>query len=215
MPVGMRDGPDMTLEDEARAAGFGAIAGVDEAGRGPLAGPVVAAAVILDPACVPAGLNDSKKLAARARERLAAEIHATAQVGIGEATVEEIDTLNIRRATHLAMCRAVSALRPQPDLALVDGNDLPEGLACPARALVGGDGRAMSIAAASIVAKVHRDAIMRALGQRYPGYGFEQHVGYPTPGHLAALRRLGPTPCHRRSFRPVHNILYPDPSASR
>ncbi|RMH45159.1 MAG: ribonuclease HII [Alphaproteobacteria bacterium] len=211
----MKTGPDMTLEDAATAAGLGIVAGIDEAGRGPLAGPVVAAAVILDRARLPEGLNDSKRLSARTRERLAAEIFATARVAVAEATVEEIDALNIRRATHLAMCRAVEALEPAPDLALVDGNDLPEALACRARAVVGGDGRAMSIAAASIVAKVHRDAIMRRLGARYPGYGLERNAGYPTPEHLDALKRLGPTPCHRRSFRPVHNILYPGPSASR
>ena len=186
------------------------IAGVDEAGRGPLAGPVVAAAVILDPRAIPEGIDDSKRLTAARRAALHAELLACAAVGIGQASVEEIDRLNILRASFLAMRRALAELTPVPALALVDGNRVPPDLGCPARAIVGGDGLALSIAAASIVAKVARDRIMADLARDWPGYGWEANAGYPTAGHLDALLRLGPTPHHRRSFRPVHNILYSD-----
>lgn len=204
----MRPPPDLRYETDARRAGLARVAGVDEAGRGPLAGPVVAAAVVLDPGRIPAGLDDSKKLPATTRERLFAQLAAVAEVGIGTASVEEIDRLNILRAAHLAMERALAALPALPDLALVDGNLLPGALPCPGRALVRGDAICLSIAAASVVAKVTRDRIMVDLAQQHPGYGWDRNMGYPSAAHRAALARLGPTPHHRRSFRPVHNILY-------
>lgn len=199
--------PDFAFETAALAAGHRAVAGVDEAGRGPLAGPVVAAAVILDPARIPPGLNDSKKLSATARARLHDLIVATAQVGVGLAEVAEIDSLNILRASHLAMERALAALPVPADHALIDGNLLPRGLAVPGLALVRGDGRSLSIAAASIIAKVRRDRIMVALAQQHPGYGWEKNAGYPTKTHRDALLNLGITPHHRRSFGPIHKML--------
>ncbi len=183
------------------------IAGVDEVGRGPLAGPVTAAAVVLDRACIPQGLDDSKKLTAKARDRLFDEIMGLAQVSIGHATVEEIDALNILYASHLAMERAVAGLDRRPCHALIDGNMIPKALVCPATALVKGDGRSLSIAAASIIAKVTRDRIMVDLAQQHPGYGWEKNAGYPTKLHREALTQLGVTPHHRRSFKPVHNML--------
>ena len=200
--------PDLSHEDAARRGGFRIIAGVDEAGRGPLAGPVVAAAVVLDPARLPPGLGDSKALTARQRDRAFDAIMALAQVGIGQASVEEIDRLNILRASHLAMCRALAALPIPPDMALIDGNLIPDGLPCAGHALVGGDAISLSIGAASIVAKVTRDRIMVDLAQQYPGYGWEGNAGYPTKAHRQALLDLGVTPAHRRSFGPVHKILY-------
>jgi ribonuclease HII len=179
------------------------LAGVDEAGRGPLAGPVVAAAVILDPQRSIAGLADSKRLAPDERERLAGLIRTQALAwALGRAEVEEIDRLNILQASLLAMTRAVEALALAPDEALVDGNRLPR-LACPARAIVRGDATVAAISAASILAKVARDAEMVALDARYPGYGLAQHKGYPTAAHLAALDRLGVSAIHRRSFAPI------------
>jgi ribonuclease HII len=201
-----RPAPDFSAEDAARAAGHAVVAGVDEVGRGPLAGPVMAAAVILDPARVPAGLADSKVLTARRREALALALHETARVAIAEASVEEIDALNILRASHLAMVRAVAAL--SPGFALVDGPVLPRDLPCPGRAIVRGDATSLSVAAASIVAKVARDRRMVELAQHFPGYGWERNAGYPTAEHGRALLHLGPTPFHRRSFAPVHKILY-------
>ena len=184
------------------------ICGVDEAGRGPLCGAVVAAAVILDPARPIAGLADSKKLSARRREQLAVQIRAQALAwSIAEATVAEIDTLNILHATMLAMRRAVEGLSLVPAEALIDGNRVPSGLPCPARAIIKGDALEPAISAASILAKTHRDAQLAELDQRYPDYGFAQHKGYPTATHLAALARLGPTPAHRRSFAPVAHLL--------
>lgn len=200
--------PDFSHETAALALGHARVAGVDEAGRGPLAGPVLAAAVRLDPARVPEGLNDSKALSAAARERLYPRILAAAEVGVGEASVAEIDAMNILAAAHLAMCRALAALPLPADFALIDGNLLPKGLDCPARPLVKGDALCLSIAAASIVAKVTRDRIMVDLAQQHPGYGWEKNKGYPSAAHLSALRNLGPTPHHRRSFAPVHKILY-------
>lgn len=200
--------PDYSFETEAHAKGFATVAGVDEVGRGPLAGPVMAAAVVLDPAALPAGLNDSKKLSEKRREALLADIEASAQVGIGSASVEEIDQHNILRASHIAMCRAVEALPVAPDFLLIDGNLIPRGLTLPAQTIVKGDGRSMSIAAASIVAKIRRDHVMRDLAQHFPGYGWEKNAGYPTKTHKAALANLGVTPHHRLSFKPVHNILY-------
>ncbi len=196
--------PDAARETDALARGL-RLAGVDEAGRGPLAGPVVAAAVVLDVTCLPQGLDDSKKLTAPVRAALFAHLTAQAEVGIGVASVEEIDALNILRASHLAMARAVAALPRAPDLVLVDGNLVPRGMV--AEAVVRGDARVVSIAAASVVAKVTRDRVMVDLAQQFPGYGWARNMGYPSPEHLAALRRLGPTPFHRRSFAPVHNLL--------
>ncbi|GAB4470100.1 MAG: ribonuclease HII [Burkholderiaceae bacterium] len=185
------------------------ICGVDEAGRGPLAGPVVAAAVILDPRAAIAGLRDSKRLSAARREALATAIRTRATAwAVGVAGVEEIDALNILQASLLAMRRAIEALDPPADHALIDGNRLPQ-LAIPARAIVGGDATEPAICAASILAKVHRDALMRALDAIHPGYGFAEHFGYPTPQHLRRLRELGPSNAHRRSFAPVRALLAP------
>jgi ribonuclease HII len=186
----------------------GPICGVDEAGRGPLAGPVVAAAVILDRKRMPKGLNDSKQLSEDAREELYPQIMDMAvAVGVGEASVGEIDLVNIRQATHLAMARAVRALAVAAEFALVDGNDAPA-LPCPCDTIVDGDARSVSIAAASIIAKVTRDRMMRVLHIDFPGYGWFTNKGYSTEEHLEALTRLGPCLHHRRSFAPVHNILY-------
>ena len=208
-------GPDFSIERELIAQGVLRIAGVDEVGRGPLAGPVTAAAVILNPKDIPMGLNDSKKLTAKARDRLGAEIAARAQVSIAHATVTEIDQLNILRASHLAMERAVAGLPQQPDFLLIDGNMIPAGLTCPARAIVKGDARSVSISAASIMAKICRDQIMVDLAQQHPGYGWETNAGYPTKSHKDALQNLGVTPHHRRSFKPVHNILYQEKNVTR
>lgn len=199
--------PDFSHEKELLDLGTGLVAGVDEAGRGPLAGPVVAAAVILDPSNIPEGLNDSKKLTARTRGMLFDQINAAAQVGVGQASVQEIDDLNILRASHLAMCRALDGLPKRPDHALIDGNMIPRDLVLPATALVKGDARSLSIAAASIIAKEVRDRIMVDLAQQYPGYGWEKNAGYPTAQHRASLLSHGVTPHHRRSFKTVHNIL--------
>ena len=183
----------------------GLVAGVDEVGRGPLAGPVVAAAVILDDQRPIVGLRDSKALGPATRDRLAAEILAKALcVSVAEASVDEIDRLNILQATLLAMQRAVEGLRLVPATVLVDGNRLPR-LKVPAEAIVKGDARVPAIAAASIVAKVHRDALLCALHVAHPVYGFADHKGYPTPEHLAALRTHGPSVVHRRSFAPVRD----------
>ena len=201
-------GPDYSFETAWHARGLGQVAGVDEVGRGPLAGPVVAAAVILDPYHLPPGLNDSKKVSAKNRALLAKELPRIATVSIAEASVEEIDALNIRQATFLAMRRAVEGLAIAPDALLIDGRDIPQGLPCQAEAIVKGDGRALSIAAASIVAKEARDKMMRQLDAKFPGYGWAQNAGYPTKAHRNALLSLGVTPHHRRSFKPVHNILY-------
>jgi ribonuclease HII len=203
-----RAGPDFSFEQAALAAGATRVAGVDEVGRGPLAGPVTAAAVVLDPAAIPPGLNDSKKLSAKRREALFDAIMSAATVSIAHASVAEIDRLNILRASHLAMERALAGLVPGADHALIDGNMLPRGLALRAEAIVKGDGRSLSISAASIVAKVTRDRIMVDLAQQHPGYGWETNAGYPSKSHISALQGLGVTPHHRRSFKPVHNILY-------
>ncbi|MEX0280699.1 MAG: ribonuclease HII [Arenibacterium sp.] len=202
------NGPDDSLEQALRRRGYRRIAGVDEVGRGPLAGPVVAAAVILKDTRAIQGLNDSKKLSATKRKLLDAEIKASADSAIAEASVEEIDTLNILRASHLAMERAVKALNPPPDFVLVDGNLIPGNLSIPSEAVVKGDSRSVSIAAASIVAKTWRDQVMVDLAQQHPGYGWETNMGYPSKSHRLALQNLGVTPHHRRSFKPVHNILY-------
>lgn len=198
--------PDFRYETAALSKGALCVVGVDEVGRGPLAGPVTAAAVRLDPDRIPQGLRDSKQISAPRRKALFAQIIEQAEVSIAHATVEEIDNLNILRASHLAMERAVAGL--QADHALIDGNLIPRGLAIPATAIIKGDAKCLSIAAASIIAKVTRDRIMVDLAQHYPGYGWAENAGYPTKAHLKALLILGVTPWHRRSFRPVHNILY-------
>ncbi|MCB1387758.1 MAG: ribonuclease HII [Rhodobacteraceae bacterium] len=197
--------PDLTLET---ALGAARVAGVDEVGRGPLAGPVTAAAVILDPASIPEGIDDSKRLGEAARNRLALAIRDSAiAVAVAHASVEEIDTLNILEASHLAMRRALAALNPAASHALIDGNRLPRGLEIPAQTVVKGDARSLSIAAASIVAKVERDAIMRELARANPGFGWEKNMGYPSVQHRAALQQIGVTPHHRRSFAPIRNML--------
>lgn len=189
-------------EAALHAEGRTCIAGLDEVGRGPLAGPVVAAAVVLDPLNVPEGLADSKVLTAARRETLFNTILATSQVGIGTMSHDAVDTINIRQASLKAMSRALAALPCKPDLALVDGNDPPQ-LPCAVEAVVKGDATIASIAAASIVAKVVRDRMMRRLGALYPSYGFATNAGYSTTGHLSALSREGPCPFHRRSFSPL------------
>lgn len=187
--------------------GPGLVAGVDEAGRGPLAGPVVAAAVILDDLQPIKGLRDSKQIGARRRERLFDEIRAKALCcSIAQASVEEIDALNILQATLLAMQRAVEGLRLRPHKVLVDGNRMPL-LAVPVQAIVKGDAKVKAISAASILAKVHRDRLCLALHEQHPQYGFDGHKGYPTPQHLAALREHGACPQHRRTFGPVRDAL--------
>lgn len=199
-------GPDDSLE-RARGAPGSRIAGVDEAGRGPIAGPVVTAAVVLDWARVPAGLNDSKKLTAARREALFEAILADHGVAIALSSVERIDGTDIRAATLDAMRRAVKGLAVPPDHVLIDGIDVPPGLPCPGTAVVEGDARSLTIAAASIVAKVLRDRLMEKAGAEHPGYGLEKHKGYGTVDHMAALARLGATALHRRSFAPVARAL--------
>ncbi|TPE52265.1 ribonuclease HII [Amaricoccus solimangrovi] len=183
------------------------VCGVDEVGRGPWAGPVVAAAVILDVTAIPAGLDDSKRLPAARRAALHDELIVSARWGVGIASVAEIDEINILQASFLAMRRALAALGTPPAVALIDGKHLPPGLPCEGRAIVGGDGRALSIAAASVIAKVTRDRMMTELARDFPGYGWESNMGYGTRAHQSGLARLGITPHHRRSFRPIHNIL--------
>jgi ribonuclease HII len=181
------------------------VAGVDEAGCAPLAGPVVAAAVILDRACFPRGIDDSKALPAATREAICARLYKVAVIGVGMASVEEIDALNIYWARMLAMSRAVDALGLDPAMVLVDGNRCPK-WERRSLAIVAGDAKCRSIAAASIVAKVTRDRIMFDHARDYPGYGWERNKGYPTPEHIRALGALGPTPLHRRSFAPVRQL---------
>ncbi len=201
------------MERGLRRAGYRYVAGVDEAGRGPLAGPVVAAAVVLDGRSRIPGLQDSKRLSPRQREEVAEAIRRKAvSWAVAQATVEEVDRLNVLHASRLAMRRAVEQLSVRPSVVLVDGGwglvtDLPQ------RVVVGGDGTVACIAAASVLAKVERDRIMVELDRAYPGYGFAQHKGYACPAHLEALRRLGPSPVHRRSFAPVRTLgldLWPD-----
>ncbi|RYY44449.1 MAG: ribonuclease HII [Sphingomonadales bacterium] len=194
--------PHLKFERKYSRLHKGLVAGVDEAGRGPLAGPVVAAAVVLDPKCIPEGVNDSKALTAAKRERLCAELLACAKVGIGIASVEEIDSLNILWATMLAMHRAVDALGFAPAMVLVDGNRCPK-WPHTSQWVIGGDALCLSIAAASIVAKHRRDCMMAELDSQYPGYGWASNKGYSARAHFEALRTLGPTPHHRRSFAPV------------
>ncbi len=179
------------------------VAGADEAGRGPLAGPVVAAAVILDQSHIPVGLNDSKKLTAARREALFDEILKTSLVAVASSSARTIDQTDVRKASLDAMRRAIAALPEIADFALIDGRDIPSGLSCPAKAIIKGDARSLSIAAASIVAKVTRDRMMEHAGMLYPAYGFEKHAGYGTAAHRTAIEELGPTPLHRMSFRPL------------
>ncbi len=197
---------DYNLERAAADRGLVPVCGIDEAGRGPWAGPVVAAAVILQPEDLPSGLADSKTLSKERRETLFAELHAKALIGVGRAEVAEIDHLNILAATMLAMQRALAALPVPPKYALVDGNRAPE-LPCDVQCLVKGDARCLSIAAASIIAKVSRDREMAELAVRYPGFGWERNAGYGTAEHQAGLARLGPNEMHRRSFAPIRKLL--------
>jgi len=198
--------PDFAIEEMCD----GVVCGVDEAGRGPFAGPVVAAAVILDRANLALllrdRLDDSKAMTRLARERCYHALLSQARIGVGAASVGEIDRVNILRASLLAMARAVRALGVTPDIALVDGNQAPP-LSCAVKTVIGGDALSFSIAAASVVAKVTRDRLMALLAQRYPGYGWECNAGYGTAAHAAALARLGITPHHRRSFAPVQRLL--------
>ena len=198
--------PSFDLESVEIELGGGPVCGIDEAGRGPWAGPVVAAAVILDPDAIPPGIEDSKAMDEERREIVYQRIIAHARVGIGTADVVRIDRDNILNATLWAMGEAVSQLAPAPALALIDGNRAPR-LGCAVRTIVKGDAKCLSIAAASIVAKVTRDRMMTALAEAHPGYGFERHKGYGTPEHAAALQRLGASPVHRRSFKPVQLAL--------
>jgi ribonuclease HII len=195
--------PDFSLELAARAAGHWPVAGTDEAGRGPLAGPVVAAAVILDPDHIPVGLNDSKQLTHRQRERLFEEILATAHVSIASSGPALIDERNILRASLDAMRRAVLGLCVAPAHVLTDGRDIPPGIPCTAKAVIQGDARSVSIAAASIIAKVTRDRMMTRAHHVYPAYGFDSHAGYGTAQHRRAIDTDGPCPLHRMSFRPL------------
>ncbi|MBV9330463.1 MAG: ribonuclease HII [Alphaproteobacteria bacterium] len=201
--------PHYIFESRYLKSAPGPVAGVDEAGRGPLAGPVVAAAVILDRKRIPKGLDDSKQMTPEAREEAYSRLIEVAVVGVGEASVDEIDLVNIRQATHLAMARAIRALSLSPNFALVDGNDAPA-LPCKCDTIVDGDARSVSIAAASIIAKVTRDRMMQSLHEEHPHYGWFTNKGYSTEEHLRALTAHGPCRHHRRSFAPVHNILYGD-----
>ena len=204
--------PDWKIEDSYN----GKVCGVDEAGRGPWVGPVVAGAVMflhreINPELLKS-LNDSKKLTAKKREVLYDMLLAEAQkgnlvYGIAEASAQEIDELNILQATFLAMHRAVEKLSVKPDFAIIDGNRLPQSFDCPAACYIGGDGLAYSIAAASILAKVYRDTLMQDMAKQYPGYGFEKNAGYGTKDHIAALEKYGITPQHRRSYRPIKEII--------
>lgn len=197
---------DFSREAHAIEQGFWPLAGVDEVGRGPLAGPVVAAAVILDPDLIPAGLADSKELSAAKREALFGQIaKAALGIGIGSVTAQEIDTINIRQATLLAMKRAIAGLPIKPRQVLVDGNDPPT-LPCPCDAIIKGDGSVASIAAASIIAKVTRDRMMARLAMHYPAYGFAGHAGYATAEHRAAIQAHGPCPEHRFTFAPIKGV---------
>ncbi len=203
--------PDLELEQTLRLAGHQAICGVDEAGRGPWAGPVVAAAAIIDETRLPADLmdaiDDSKKLSAVKRQSLFARFDDGIQIGIGQASVDEIDRLNILQATMLAMTRAIVALPSGIDFALIDGNRVPDLVGIGVESVVKGDTRSLSIAAASIAAKVTRDRIMEDLSRTYSGYGWERNAGYGTAEHQDALARLGVTPAHRKSFAPIRKIL--------
>jgi len=197
------DQPDYSFETQLMSVGTAPVAGIDEAGRGPLAGPVVVAACILEPSHIPSGLNDSKKLTAAKREALYEQILASSHASIVSVSAQTIDAINIRAATLQGMAQAVRGLAVQPAYALIDGRDVPPGLPCPGEALIKGDARSVSIAAASILAKVTRDRLMVRAAEFWPGYGFERHMGYGTEAHLDAIKRLGPCPIHRLSFAPL------------
>lgn len=199
----MPEGPDFSMEMAARKRGLWPVAGTDEAGRGPLAGPVVAAAVVLDPDNIPEGLHDSKQLSAAKREMLFARIMETAFVSVASSSSRRIDTIDIRKASLDAMRRAVAGLEVAPRLVLTDGRDVPPGLACEGRAVIKGDALSVSISAASIVAKVMRDRMMARAEETYPGYGFAVHAGYATQVHRTAIESIGPCRLHRMSFRPL------------
>lgn len=199
----MPEGPDFSMESAARRRGLWPVAGTDEAGRGPLAGPVVAAAVVLDPDNIPPGLNDSKQLSAARREALFALILQSAVVSVASSSPGRIDVIDIRKASLDAMRRAVAGLEVAPKLVLADGRDVPPGLCCAASAVVKGDARSLSIAAASIVAKVMRDRMMARADATFPGYGFAIHAGYATEVHRKAIQAIGPCRLHRMSFRPL------------
>ena len=204
-PAGLR--PTFSRETQLLARGMSPVAGIDEVGRGPLAGPVAAAAVILDPQNLPSGLADSKALSARAREHLfEAILDSALAVGLGLASAAEIDRFNIRQATFLAMRRACTALAITPAFALIDGRDIPPGLGCGGQAIIKGDALSLSIAAASIIAKVTRDRLMLRLALRYPCYGFAANMGYPTAAHRRALAAFGPCEFHRLTFGPLKQI---------
>ncbi len=197
------EGPDFSMETAARQRGLWPVAGTDEAGRGPLAGPVVAAAVVLDPDDIPPGLNDSKQLSAPKREALFALIMRSAVVSVASSSSRRIDVIDIRKASLDAMRRAVAGLEVAPKLVLTDGRDVPPGLACEGRAVIKGDALSLSIAAASIVAKVMRDRMMARAEATFPGYGFAVHAGYATEAHRKAIEAIGPCRLHRMSFRPL------------
>ena len=199
--------PNFKIEQDLISNGCSTIAGVDEVGRGPLAGPVTAAAVILDPLNIPENLNDSKVLSSKKREKLFDELKSSSIFAIAHVSPKEIDKLNILQASLLAMVNAVSNLKVTPNHILIDGNKVPERLVGQATAVVKGDSKVLSIAAASIIAKVTRDKLMRDLDSEFPVYGWAKNAGYPTKCHMNAIVKYGVTPYHRRSFRPIHNIL--------
>jgi len=201
------EGPSFSLEEKLYRSGMKAVAGVDEAGRGPLAGPVVAAAVVLDPDQIPHGLNDSKQLTETARETLFSEILYTSHTAWVSLPADVIDQINIREASLLAMTRAVNLLPVHADCALIDGRDVPEGLTKIGTALVKGDARSVSISAASIVAKVVRDRMMVKAATQFPQFGFERHKGYGSKLHRDAISKDGPCPLHRKTFAPIKNML--------
>lgn len=198
--------PSFEIEQSVLSVGYSRVAGIDEAGRGPLAGGVVASAVVLDPENIPVGLNDSKKLSAAKRRALFHEIIKTADVGVGIVSAREIDEINILQATFLAMTRAAQGLKQKAEFHLIDGDKRPPALSDNSAAVVKGDARSLSVAAASIIAKVMRDRIMELADQRWPGYGFAKHSGYGTKAHLDAIATLGPSPIHRMTFAPLKNM---------
>ena len=200
--------PNFDFETGLIKKGYKVIAGVDEVGRGCIAGPVTAAAVILDPQNIPTGLNDSKKLSLKNRAKLFHAIQNTCIFCVAHSSVKEIDQINILQASLLSMKRAIEGLRTKPDFVLIDGNKSPENLESRAETIIKGDSKSFSIAAASIVAKITRDRIMSRLDKEFPGYDWSQNVVYPTKFHKSAILNIGITPYHRRSFKPVHNILY-------
>ena len=209
--VSFKDGPNYDLERKIALL----TCGVDEVGRGPWAGPVMAAAVILDPDNIPEGLNDSKKLSKKKREALYPLIMQSSIVGVGESSVQEIDEINILQASLLAMRRAIENLSHVPEYALIDGNKIPERLPCPASFLIKGDAKSLSISAASIIAKINRDKFMANLALKYPEYGWESNSGYGVAHHRKALSLVGITPFHRKSFKPIHDLMTQDsPSTS-